>query len=74
MTNYVTKENYDRKVAELEAQIEALQSENRIIGAVERKTGLSFLQVLGIVAGAIVVIVLFCGVVSAIKKKRNAIR
>lgn len=74
LTNYVTKESYDRKVAELEAQIEALQSENRIIGAVERKTGLSFLQVLGIVAGAIVVIVLFCGVVSAIKKKRNAVR
>ena len=70
LSKYILKENYDRKVAELEAKIESMQEEQRIIGAVERKTGLTFFQVLGIVAGAILVLALICGVVVSIKRKR----
>ena len=71
LSQFVSKSSHDREVAELQEQIDTLTAENTQLKSVEEKTGLTFMQIIGITAGAIILIAVICGAVSIFKKKKD---
>lgn len=70
-TKFVTKASHDAEVAELQAQIDTLSAENTQLKSIEEKTGLTFMQIIGITAGGILLIAIICGIVSICKKRKD---
>lgn len=68
---FVTKASHDAEVAELQAQIDTLTAENTQLKSIEEKTGLTFMQIIGITAGGILLIAIICGIVSICKKRKD---
>lgn len=71
LSQFVSKSLHDREVAELQEQIDTLTAENTQLKSVEEKTGLTFMQIIGITAGAIILIAVICGAVSIFRKKKD---
>ncbi|MBQ6922145.1 MAG: hypothetical protein IJQ66_03555, partial [Clostridia bacterium] len=71
LSQFVSKTSHDKEVAELQEQIDALTAENTQLKSVEEKTGLTFMQIIGITAGAIILIAVICGAVSIFRKKKD---
>ncbi len=70
-TKFVTKASHEAEVAELQERIDTLTAENTQLKSVEEKTGLTFMQIIGITAGGILLIAIICGIVSICKKRKD---
>ncbi len=70
-TKFVTKASHEKEVAELQERIDTLTAENTQLKTVEEKTGLTFMQIIGITAGGILLIAIICGIVSICKKRKD---
>ena len=74
LSKFVTKASHEREVAELQEKIDVLTAENTRLKNVEEKTGLTFMQIIGVTAGGLLLIGIICGIASIAKKRKNGYR